>query len=177
MKSSLTLAFALAIAAAAPANAAVLYKSVDANGVVLFSDLPPDKGVEAKKILVPESTSAVPGATRAADVVAAGPIRVEQNYLGDEAVQRASLQVDMAEHALAMARRPIWEVADPMKLQGPTMTRADQERVEHYKKNLKVAQQQLADVLRGKLRAEAHIMTAAAGAPVYGPTGSPIYRR
>ncbi|MBC8022409.1 MAG: DUF4124 domain-containing protein [Burkholderiales bacterium] len=169
---------ALALAAlASPAGATVLYKSVDANGVVQFSDLPPERGVEAKKIVVPESTSAVPGAIRSAEGVATAPPRVEQNYLGDEAVQRASLLVDMAERALAVARRPIWEVADPMKLEGPKMTGADRERVEYYRKNLKVAQQKLADLLRGKLLAEAQIMTAAAGAPVYGPTGSPIYRR
>jgi hypothetical protein len=168
-------AAAIALAAlAAPAGAAVLYKSIDASGVVQFSDLPPDKGVEATKIVVPESTSAVPGATRSAGVVAA-PAPREPVLLTDEAVQRASMQVDMAEHALAVARRPLWEVADPMKLVGARMTSADRDRVDFYQKNLKVAKQQLADLLRTKQRAEA-TMTADAGAPIYGPLG-PVVRR
>jgi hypothetical protein len=167
-------AIALAMLAA-PAGAAVLYKSIDANGTVQFSDLPPDRGVDAKKIVVPESTSAVPGATRPADVVAAMPAPREPALLTDEALQRASMQVDMAEHALAIARRPLWEIADPMRLEATRMNRSDRERVDFYQKNLKVAKQQLADLLRTKQRTEA-TMTADAGAPIYGPLG-PIVRR
>ncbi|HUQ28135.1 MAG TPA: DUF4124 domain-containing protein [Usitatibacter sp.] len=170
------LAAVVAATLAMPAGAAVLYKSVDSNGVVQFSDLPPERGVEAKKILVPESSSAAPGAVRTPDVVAAAPRSTPELALAsDDAVQRASLQVDMAEHALAVARRPLWDVADPMKLVGARMTNADRDRVEFYRKNLKIAQQQLADLLRTRQRAEA-TMTAEAGAPIYGPS-SPIYRR
>jgi hypothetical protein len=168
---------AMAFAAlAAPASAAVLYKSIDANGVVQFSDLPPDKGVEAKKIVVPETSSAVPGALRSPDVVATAPRSTQEQALAsDEAVQRASMQVDMAEHALAVARRPLWEVADPMNLAGPRMTKGDHDRVDFYRKSLRVAQQQLCELLRTRQRAEV-TMTAEAGAPIYGPS-SPIYRR
>jgi hypothetical protein len=171
-------ALAVALASLAlPAGAAVLYKTVDDKGVVMFSDLPPDKGVDAKRLVLPESPAGAPGALRSADATAVAPIsRVEDTYLGDEAVQRASLQVDLAEHALAVARRPLWEVADPMKLTAVKMSRADQERVDYYQKNLKIAKQQLADLLRSKLRAETRTMTAEAGAPIYGPS-SPIYRR
>jgi len=161
--------------AAAPAGAAVLYKSVDDKVAVTFSDLPPDRGVDAKKIMVPESSSAVPGVSRP-EAIAAAPTRAEQLYVGDEAVARASLQVDLAEHALAVARRPVWEVADPMKLTGPRLTAADRDRIEHYRRDLKVAQQQLADILRAKRKADTQTMTADAGAPIYGAT-SPIYRR
>jgi H2-forming N5,N10-methylenetetrahydromethanopterin dehydrogenase-like enzyme len=168
---------AVAVAAlATPAGAAVLYKSVDTNGVVQFSDLPPERGVEAKKIIVPETSSAVPGASRSPDVVATAPRSTQEQALAsDDAVQRASMQVDMAEHALAVARRPLWDVADPMNLAGPRMTSADRDRVAYYRKNVKVAQQQLAELLRTRQRAEA-TMTAEAGAPIYGPS-SPIYRR
>lgn len=176
-------AVTLAVGAlAAPAQAAVLYKTVDDKGVVMFSDLPPDsRGVEAKKIIVPETSAAVPGAMRLAeapsDVIATGPTREEQIRFADEAVQKASLQVDLAEHALAVARRPLWEVADPMKLQGPKMTRADHDRLDFYRKNLRIAQQQLADLLRTKRKSAAEAtMTAEAGMPIYGPS-SPIYRR
>ena len=170
--------FAALAVLATPAGAAVLYKTVDDKGVVMFSDLPPAQGIEAKRIQVPEASSAVPGATRQMDVIAAGPTTEEKIRLGDEAVQRASTQVDLAEHALAVARRPLWEIADPMKLDGPRLTRADRERIDHYKKNLRVAQQQLSDVLRQQRKAEVQrTMTAdAAGMPIYGPS-SPIYRR
>jgi len=171
-------ALAVALASLAmPTGAAVLYKTVDEKGVVTFSDLPPGKGVEAKRLVMPESSAAVPGALRSADATPVAPVTpMEETYLGDEAVRRASLQVDMAEHALAVARRPLWEVADPMKLTGPQRTRADQERIDFYQKNLRIAKQELADLLRGKLRAESRTMTAEAGAPIYG-SSSPIYRR
>ena len=166
---------AAALCVALPAGAAVLYKSVDAKGVVTFSDLPPDRGTDAKAIMVPESSSAVPGASHERNLAASAPTHDENLYTGDQAVLSASMQVDMAEHALAVARRPVWEVADPMKLQGPRLTPTDLERIEHYRKSLKIAQQQLADVLRTQRRAT-QTMTADAGAPIYGAT-SPIYRR
>jgi hypothetical protein len=171
--------FAAFLAAfAVPAGAAVLYKTVDEKGVVMFSDLPPAQGIDAKRIQITESSSSVPGASRALDVAAGAPTTEERIRLGDEAVQRASARVDLAEHALAVARRPLWEIADPMKLGGPKLTRADRERVEHYRKELRVAQQQLSDILRQQRKAEVQrTMTAdASGLPIYGPS-SPIYRR
>ena len=166
------------LALALPCAAAVLYKSVDARGVVQFSDLPPPPGVEARPIVVPESSAAVPGASREAAARASAPLAREEQALGDEAVQRASAKVDLAEHALALARRPLWEVADPMKLTAPQMTRADRERIAYFRKDLKLAQQQLADVLRARRKAEAQAtMTAEAGAPIYGPLGPTVFRR
>ena len=167
----------IAIAAVSmPASPAVLYKSVDEKGVIQFSDLPPTPGMDAKRLVVPESSSAVPGALRVPDVVASGPTTEERIRANDAAVQNASLQVDMAEHALAVARRPLWDVADPMKLTGPRMSGADHDRLAYYRKNLKVAQQQLSDVLRQRRKVETATMTAEAGMPIYGPS-SPIYRR
>jgi hypothetical protein len=63
-----------------------------------------------------------------------------------------------------------------MKLGGGRMSPEDNDRIAYYQKNLRIAKQQLADLLRSKRRAEAHTMTAEAGMPVYGPT-LPIYRR
>jgi len=171
-------AFATLAALAMPAGAAVLYKTVDAKGVVMFSDLPPAPGAEAKRIVVAEtSNSAVPGGVRTAEIIAGAPTPEEKIRMGDEAVQHASLQVDMAEHALAVARRSLWDT-DLLKLDGPKLTRADRERIEHYRKDLKIAQQQLSDLLRQKRKYEAQqTMTAdASGLPIYGPS-SPIYRR
>ena len=163
---------------AMPASAAVLYKTVDDKGVVMFSDLPPAQGSDAKRIVVPEnSNSAVPGSMRVAETLPGAPTTEEKIRMGDEAVQRASTQVDLAEHALAVARRSLWDT-DPLKLDGPKLTRADRERLDHYKKDLKIAQQQLSDVLRQKRKYEVQqTMTAdATGMPIYGPS-SPIYRR
>jgi hypothetical protein len=174
------LALAAALCAfAVPASAAVLYKTVDDKGVIMFSDMPPAQGVDAKRIQVPESSSAAPGSLRPMDNIVAGTPTVEERIrLGDEAVQRASTQVDLAEHALAVARRPLWDVADPMRLEGAKLTRADRERLDYYRKNLKVAQNQLSDVLRQQRKAEVQrTMTAEnTGMPIYGPS-SPIYRR
>ena len=138
-----------------PSGAAVLYKTVDEKGVIMFSDLPPAPG---------------------ADATAPEALTEERIRADDVAVQGASLQVDMAEHALAVARRPLWEPVDLMKLEGPRMSRADTDRIAYYRKNLKVAQQQLSDLLRTKRKTEARTMTAEAGMPIYGPS-SPIYRR
>jgi hypothetical protein len=177
MKMPLRAALAIAaIVLVPPADAAILYKTVDAKGVVMFSDLPPAPGADAKRLVVPEESSAVPGLVHSADATAPDTLTEERIRASDESVQRASLQVDMAEHALAIARRPLWEPADLMKLEGPRMSRSDSDRLSYYRKNLKVAQTQLSDVLRGKRRAEARTMTAEAGMPIYGPS-SPIYRR
>jgi len=157
-------------------GAAVLYKTVDEKGVIMFSDLPPVPGADAKRIVVPEASSAVPGAVHSADATAPETLTEERIRAEDEAVQRASLQVDMAEHALAVARRPLWQPVDLGRLDGGRMSPADNERIAYYQKNLRIAKQQLADLLRSKRRAEAHTMTAEAGMPIYGPS-SPIYRR
>ena len=170
------LLFAASAALVTPALAAVLYKSVDERGVVTFSDVPPPPGADAKRLVMPEGPSGIPGPTRLADAALPEALTEERIRAEDEAVQRASLQVDMAEHALALARRPLWQPVDLMKLDGARLSRADSDRIAYYQKNLRVAKQQLADLLRSKRRAEAHTMTAEAGMPVYGPS-SPIYRR
>jgi hypothetical protein len=161
---------------AVPSGAAVLYKTVDEKGVITFSDLPPAPGADAKRIVVPEASPAVPGAVQSADATAPETLTEERIRSSDEAVQRASLQVDMAEHALAVARRPLWDPSDLMKLEGPRMSAGDRDRLAYYRKDLKVAQSQLSDLLRTRRRAEANTMTAEAGMPVYGPM-LPIYRR
>jgi hypothetical protein len=161
---------------ATSSGAAVLYKTVDEKGVIMFSDLPPTPGADAKRIVVPEASSAVPGAVHSADANAAQALTEERIRSSDESVQRASLQIDMAEHALAVARRPLWDPSDLMKLDPPRMSAGDRDRLAYYRKDLKVAQSQLSDLLRTRRRAEANTMTAEAGMPIYGPS-SPIYRR
>ena len=161
---------------ALPASAAVLYKSVSPEGVVQFSDLPPDKGRIVDRINMTDSgtpsvaSSGTPGG-------AMGPVMTEEQLrAADAAVARASAQVDLAEHALAVARRNVWSEPEPTRLTATRMTRSDVERIEFYKKNVVVARQTLLEVLQEKRRAAVtRQMTASAGEPIYGPLTA--YRR
>jgi hypothetical protein len=154
--------------ACAPLGAAVLYKSVDPNGVVQFSDTPPEKTTRDVKVLqIPDGSAAAP---RPLVADAQAPLSEEKLRGMDAAVQRASAQVDLAEHALAMARRPVWSPPDPNKITTERMTRADVERIEFYKQELKVARLALCELLQEKRKsAVREEMTASAGAPIYGP--------
>jgi hypothetical protein len=127
--------------------ASVLYKSVGPNGVVQFSDIPPDKDRVVERIVISDS-----GSSTGAPIVANGPLSEEKMRDMDAAVQRASAQVDLAEHALAVARRPVWTEQD-LRLTAVRMTRADVERVEFYKRDVLAARQVLMEVLAQKRRA------------------------
>jgi uncharacterized protein DUF4124 len=153
-------------AACGPLGAAVLYKSVDPNGTIQFSDLPPANAAgEVKKLQIPDGSSAPP-----MPILAQGPANEEKIREMDAAVQRASEQVDLAEHALALARRPMWSEPEPGKLTAVRMTLADAERIEFYKQSVKIARLTLCELLREKRSSAAREeMTASAGAPIYGP--------
>lgn len=127
---------------ARPAVGAVLYKSVGADGVVQFSDLPPDKAQNVKRIVIQDSLPSSEEELRAADAA-------------DAAEQRASAQLDMAEHALAMARRSLWSEPNMRKIGTAPRSSADNDRVAFYKKNVVIARAALLDLLREKRKAEA----------------------
>ena len=148
MKSISTFAAIVLCAAATTAPAAVLYKSVGANGVMEFSDQPPEKGRNVERIRIPDSS-----ASGAPTPVAAGPSREGELREADAAVARANVQLDAAEHALAMARRAVTNESDPMRLASTRASRADQERLEFHKKDVLLARQQLLEVLREKRQA------------------------
>jgi hypothetical protein len=148
MKSVALCAAALAFAATT-APAAVLYKSVAANGTVEFSDLVPEKGRSVERIRIPDSSGADAPAT-----VATGPSREEQMRENDAAVARANAQLDTAEHALAEARRSVATDSDPLRMVSTRMSRADQERLAFYKKDVLLARAQLLEVLKEKRKAE-----------------------
>lgn len=153
-----------------PIGAAVLYKSVDTNGTIVFSDLPPDKTREVQKLQIPAGSAGPP---RALLAQAQAPTSEERLREMDAAVRRASAQVDLAEHALAEARRSIWSEPAPGKLTTARMTRADIDRIEFYKKDVKIARLALCELLQEKRRsAVREEMTASAGAPIYGPVTS-----
>ena len=147
MKSLALAAFALA-ALALPAKGAMLYKSIGPNGTVTFSDVPPPEGsriVEQRVIGASGSVSGMPSSSR--------PIggALDQLLDGDGEVARASEQVDLAEHALAQARRELWTPREGLTLATRRITLADQDRLEFYKKNVKVARQALMDLLRERV--------------------------
>ena len=158
MKNPLAIRFAaLALLASltGPAPASVLYKSVSPTGVIEFSDIAPGKDRIVERIVIPDS-----GSSSGAPRVASGSSSDESMMDRDASVQRASYQVDMAEHALAQARRPMWAEQD-LRLAGARMTRGDVERVEFYKRGVLAARQVLMEVLtQTRLAALPNIQTA-----------------
>lgn len=133
-----------ALLAAQPAGADVLYKSVDANGRITFSDVPPPQGT---KILeqreIRSSGSPVSGPASTGMPLAVG------NGL-DEALMRANVGVDQAEHALATARRDLWSVRDGLRLEGRRYSADAELRLARLKRDLQLARQVLFDVLKEK---------------------------
>jgi uncharacterized protein DUF4124 len=142
------LALLAALAAPLPAAAAVLYKSIGPNGTIMFSDVPPPADariVEQRQIGA--SGYAINGASPT------GFQDITQLIDSDAALARANAQVDLAEHSLAEARRGTWSPADGLKLSGRRVTRAEEERVEFYKRNVLAARQSLMDLLRERMLA------------------------
>ncbi len=146
---------AIALLACTSAPAAVLYKSVSTTGVVEFSDLPPEQGRKLEQIRIPD-----PASVAAATPIASGPSREEE--LRDAAVARASAKLDVAEHALAQARRSIEEDADSMHMVSMRLSRADHDRLAFYKKDVLLARQELLEVLKEKRKADAAAPTLTA---------------
>lgn len=149
----LAIAFAASVAAL-PAPAAMLYKSIGPNGVIQFSDVPPEKGQVVAQMALPDGNTA-----NRAD--AATPAPPATDY--DAALDKASAQLDLAEHALAQARRPVWSEPDVLHVAGgPRMTRADRDRISYYENGVRHARLAVADVMRRKLKAEASSVTLTA---------------
>jgi uncharacterized protein DUF4124 len=147
-----TTAFILAASLASPAMATVLYKSIAANGVVEFSDVPPadnSKLVEQREMGASAAASGI--TTAAAIVTQSTPLVSMEALISDDVVARASEKVDLAEHALALARRDLWTPHDGLHLKGPAHTAADEQRVEYFKRGVLAARQALMDTLRERL--------------------------
>lgn len=141
------LAAILATAFASPVGASLLYKSVDANGTVTFSDIPPPPGsrlLEQRIIGAPESSSAA-----ASPASPAGLEDTFQTLDYDRALAEANLRLDLAEHALALARSGHAPTPRP-SLVSLRPSSADEQRVEFYKRDLRVARQALIDLLRSR---------------------------
>lgn len=136
------LALLLPAIIAMPSSAATLYKSVGPNGAIIFSDVPPQSDarvVEQRRIPDPASAASMPSR-------AGMPIYEFPEY--DAELARANGQVDLAEHALALARQGLWSPRDGLRLAAVRMTQRDEERVAFYKKGVQIARQALMDLLR-----------------------------
>jgi hypothetical protein len=133
-----------------PAHALVLYKSVGPNGVVEFSDVPPSG--EAK-IIEQRNLRSAPSS----GMPESAPLRPAsmETLITDDEVARATTQVDLAEHALALARRGVWSPVEGLRLNGPSRTASDEQRIEFYKRNVLAARQQLLETLKQRFTAVA----------------------
>lgn len=133
-RAALVLAFA-----AGPVAAATLYKSVGPDGTILFSDTPPPQGAR----LLEHRTmpgDAPPSLTP-----------MEEAFVWIEAdadLARANTELDLAEHALALACRPAGSPREGLRLGGSRMTPADRARIEFYRRNVAAARQALLERLR-----------------------------
>jgi hypothetical protein len=133
------LAIVLTSTLALPASAGGLYRSVAADGAILFSDMPPPS----------DARLVAQGRTGATTGVATAPgMPYYELAESDEAVARANAQLDLAEHALALARQGLWSPRDGLRLVVARMKQGDEERAAFYKKGVQIARQQLMDLLR-----------------------------
>lgn len=134
------LAFSLA---ALPAGAGMLYKSVGSNGVIQFSDQPPsDSSVVLDRRPI-ETIMSVAAAASQSSVM-----NVAHNLEADASIARANAQVDLAEHALALARRSLWSELEGLRLVTHRASATEVERVEFYKRGVVAARQNLMEILR-----------------------------
>lgn len=135
----------LAMAFAAPcAFATVLYKSLSPTGVVQFSDTPP--GPDATIV----EQRLVDSSTRDGDGL---PFTPMEAIADDEAVARAAARVDLAEHALALARRGLWSASEGLRLRAPARSLADQQRVEFYKREVLAARKAMLATVKQRMAA------------------------
>lgn len=137
----------LATTLGGPAGASVLYKSVDPNGTVTFSDFPPPEGT---RILEQRMLGTPPPETEAApNAPAPGLEEAFQMLDYDKALQQANQRVDLAERALAQARAGHATTPRP-GMHNASISIADHERVEFYMRDLRAARQALMDLLRSR---------------------------
>lgn len=83
----------------------------------------------------------------------------------DDEVMRANARVDLAEHALALARRNTWSTRDGVVLQPSRRTLADIQRIEFYRRDVIWARHALVGLLRQRRYQEAAQAAAEAESP------------
>jgi len=125
------------------ASAAVLYKSVGANGVVEFSDTPP----EGKSVLIESHTL---GRAASPAVPAGAGSDGMPIYEDSGALARANAELDLAEHALAEALRAIGSPLASLRLSAGRATAAELQRVDFYRRNVQLARTNLLEIMRNR---------------------------
>jgi len=125
------------------AFATVLYKSVAANGVVEFSDTPP----EGKAAVVIESRSLGRNGP-SVDTASAGNDGMP--IYEDRALARANAELDLAEHALAEALRAIGSPLTGLRLSAGRATAGELQRIDFYRRNVQLARTNLLEALRNR---------------------------
>ena len=126
----------VALALALPAPSSVLYRSIGRDGTVTFSDAPIDNAVTVQRIEMSDSGN---------PAVAAAPTP-QRSALADaldESIARANAKVDLAEHALALARQAIAISADPLLIGVPRLSRDEAQRIEFFKRDVRDARREL----------------------------------
>ena len=165
MKIALALLSSLTLGAfAAPAQASVLYKSVGSNGVVMFSDTPPENTDRVERIPMtyprqPASPSVASGGSgdgmpiygAGASTVAVANFDDLKSF--DASVAEANERVDRAERALAEARSATLSRFEGLRLAGARPTADDVARIEASKRDVLLARQSLLETLRARNRA------------------------
>lgn len=142
------LAFAACALAATSAGAVTLYKSIAPNGVIQFSDTRPESGVVVEERIVDGSGSGGPASAGDAATAFANPLEaIDAGVPLDDALAKANAQVDLAEHQLALARDSAWTRREGLHLRPARRTRADDERVAFYERNLRIARAHLLELL------------------------------
>ena len=143
------LALALGLAlfpAGAAAN--VLYKSVDGNGVVMFSDMPPTDGSRILEARPLPSSNSAPVASVEYGASAPGVIPAEQMLDFDAAIASANARVNEAERALAQARRDLSLTDVGLRLRPTRLANEDDLRLDSYRNHVKIARRHLVELLR-----------------------------
>ena len=143
----LALAASLALLPAAAA-ANVLYKSVDANGVVMFSDTPPPDGSRLLEERPLPSFNSAPAASVEYGTPVPGVIPAEQMLDFDAAIASANAKVDEAERALARARRELALTDVGLRLRPTRLATEDDRRLDSYRNSVKIARRHLVELLR-----------------------------
>lgn len=139
MRPIAALAF-LAAFAIAPSHATTLYKWVSSDGVVNFSDTPPEQG----GAIVVGVTADEPRDTTL-------PVaRLDELSQSDESIARANTRVDLAEHALAVSRRPLWSPTDGLRLPRDEPPGDAQQKSQFYMGDVLKARRELMETLRRK---------------------------
>ena len=147
MKTAALLCTAVALALTGAAHANILYKSVSPNGVVMFSDSPPEGAGRVEVITMAGTSGNAPaiGASRM-------PVsRLDELVSSDDALARANARVDQAEAALAQARRGLWSPRDGLQLVSHNGNSSARE-VDSFKRDVLLARQNLLETLQARTR-------------------------